>query len=168
MNTLQVRILAIGRIAQTIICQMDHLRQRIELPPGYRLFFGRVGPGRIFVEIVASMHDEIKLTILGCMGISVEIAKGQIGTADDADGEFRGWPLRQGPGAADDGFRSIGSNETIKIPAVRVEILHRDLGDMIAIGQCHHFTHQFGIGEIGACGYFCGKLAITAPDETRP
>jgi len=98
---LQVGILAIGRIAQPIIGKPNDFRGRANHSPGQSLLLRWIGSDRIFIYIIAGMHHQVQLAILGGVGIGVEIAEWQVGTADHADIELRRRPFRQGPGATD-------------------------------------------------------------------
>ena len=104
MQALQIGVFAIGGIAQTIIRELDDFGKRIHRPAGHGLLPRRICPCGIFINIVASVDHEVERAVLRRMGIGVEIAERQIGTADHADIELRRWPFRKGTGPADLGF----------------------------------------------------------------
>jgi len=167
-QALQIRILAIGRIAETIIGKLNDLGGRTYHPSGQGLVFRRIGSHRIFINIVAGVDHQVERIILRRMGISVEISERQVGAADHPDSELGGFSLRQGPGAADRRPGAIGRNEAIEIPAVRVETVGGDLGDMVAVGQRLDLAGNLGTGKICLRGDFRRQLHIAIADIAGP
>ena len=104
MQALQIRVLAIGGIAQTIVGELDDFGNRIHRPAGHGLLPRRICPCGIFIDIVAGVDHEVERAVLRRVSIGVEIAERQIGTANHADIELRRCPFRQGTGPADLGF----------------------------------------------------------------
>ena len=165
---LQIRIEAIRRVAQPIVSKRNHLVRRFDHATCEGLANRGVSADRIFVKIIADVHDEIEIVALAGMRICVEPTERQIGAGKQANAEFVDRSCRQGARTTDDTTSAIRRDEAIVVPTSRCETFDYDLGGVIAIRSGDDFSAGDEFLEHRVARDFRTQLDIGIAHEARP
>jgi len=134
-QSLQVRVEAVGGMPQTVVGDRYGLLAGLDQPTRQRQSRVRVRADRVFVEVVADVHDQVEIAASARVRIGVEPAEGQVGAGKEADAEAGDFAHRQGARAPHRAHGAIRCDEPVEVPAARLEPRDGGPGRVVAIRQ---------------------------------
>ena len=137
-HPLQIGVGAVAGVAQMVVtdgqqfaCRVQHATRHDRLGVGVRAL-------RVFVDVVADMHDDVEVAALTGVRVGIEPAKAEIRAGHEAEPESRSLAYGQGAGPTDLTRAAIWCDEAIEIPPPGGETRHDRACGEIAFrrGEC--------------------------------
>ena len=120
---------------QPVVGDRHGLLAGLDQPTRQRQSRVRVRADRVFVEVVADVHDQVEIAASARVRIGVEPAEGQVGAGKEADAEAGDFAYRQGARAPHRAHGAIRCDEPVEVPAARLEPRDGGPGRVVAIRQ---------------------------------
>jgi hypothetical protein len=158
---LQVPVGLVLRVPAPVVGERDHLVRGRVRP--HRRPAGREVAGRVLVEVVADVDDEVEVAALGEVPVGGEVAGLPVRARHQAEAEPVGGrrQRRRRPRAADAGPRAVEA-EAVPVRGVRLEAADVGFHRVVPVRAGGHRAGRHRVGEGGVAEHRPPDLGVRA------